>query len=74
MRYLRFVREPIGGGGQSLREQADIEPQVSRVRVDGFLLSREQVHEQCTERPLFELTRDEAIPRAVTAAATAVRE
>ena len=62
--------EPIGCVG----EQVDVEAQLSRERVDDFLVQRQQVDQQGRQLRLVEHARDISIAGAVPTAAAAMGE
>src|SRR5690606_19216066 len=65
---------PIGRRHQSLRQQRDVETDVTRAHVRALLLRRQQVQEERGEAGVLERFRDEPVPWAVSAASAAMRE
>jgi hypothetical protein len=41
----RILHQPVGRFDQALREQINVEAEVSRVRIHGFLFSCEEINE-----------------------------
>ena len=71
-RDLRLMSDPADDGDQSFGEHVDVEPQMRRALIDGFLVLGEQVDQECREPVLLQRAGHVLIARAVTTAPAAV--